>query len=914
MSSARHDYQQFLAWLHKPERGVSEDTRRLANLVELNFDRVTASTRAQSRRSVLLAAIARESLAAASIELPAVAGAVQAGAWEWKALDSLTVGPFRGFRVPETFEFPKRITMFYGPNGSGKTSLCEALELALLGSVDEASAKRIQPQRYFANLHENRYEIPVLTARDALGQKVGVTAESETYRFCFIEKNRIDNFSRIAAKTAGEKKDLIASLFGMEQFHDFVTNFNESIDGQLSLIAVRQQELVTRRAALQRDQMIVDGEAQASQAISLEEEAYAEAFTTGLTYTQLLALVGSDEVPGRLHHLNAQLDGPTPGLYGLSSAQLLAAYQAADNEQNRLEDASRRLATKSGETSFQSLYNAVLGLQATMPDNCPACGTPITGDYRVTRDPYVQARDGLVQLKDLADLQAELAGVRQAWETASRGLASVLSNFAQRFGADTSSQDERLRYLSMPGVDHSKAWWRTSYEQPQGGKSMAQKIVDMAIECEKLDAQANVVLASRMQMTQERARLMQAAQNIAAFQARRTELTKQVAVARQTIANFDQANTQLIEEVRQESLLIARDNRIKVAYDDFLRLLRQFRAELPGTLIAGLNTTALDIYNEFNRRDHDGDKLAALRLPTGEDGRIELAFRAAPQTFVDALHVLSEGHVRCIGVAILLAKALHVQAPTIIFDDAINAIDTEHREGIREAIFQSDRFATTQIIVTCHSSEFIKDLQNHVAAAQWTAYYFMPHLGDYRPRVKGNEHTFNYLLQARAALDMGDWRNALGASRQALEMLTDKVWKWLGKNELGQLTVPLAGRGAEPALRNLCEALKKRLEDARTFVHQDKPAVVQRLGAILGVPAPSNVWLYLNKGTHEEANRDDYDPNLVRTIVENLEALNELQFRSMPVAIANAAQAAVTEAVRASAFVAPQSNQQSRTP
>lgn len=87
--------------------------------------------------------------------------------WAWSALHSLTVGHFRGFRVAETFNFPQRITMFYGPNGSGKTSLCEALELALLVAVDEASAKRIPAQRYFANLLENRYEAPTLAARGA---------------------------------------------------------------------------------------------------------------------------------------------------------------------------------------------------------------------------------------------------------------------------------------------------------------------------------------------------------------------------------------------------------------------------------------------------------------------------------------------------------------------------------------------------------------------------------------------------------------------------------------------------------------------------------------------------------------------------------------------------------------------------
>lgn len=241
--------------------------------------------------------------------------------------------------------------------------------------------------------------------------------------------------------------------------------------------------------------------------------------------------------------------------------------------------------------------------------------------------------------------------------------------------------------------------------------------------------------------------------------------------------------------------------------------------------------------------------------------------------------------------------------PTIIFDDAINAIDTEHREGIREAVFQSARFANVQILVTCHSSEFIKDLQNHIGAGRWTAYYLMPHVGDHRVRVEGNEISFNYLVQARAAVDIGDWRSALSASRQSLEMLTDKMWKWLGKHELGQLTLPLAGRGAEPALRNLCEALKKRLDEARTFVHPDKPAVIHGLSAVLGIPAPSNVWMYLNKGTHEEANRDDYDANLVQTIVENLESLDKLQLRSMSTVMADAAQAAVAAVAAAAGHV-----------
>jgi hypothetical protein len=54
--------------------------------------------------------------------------------------------------------------------------------------------------------------------------------------------------------------------------------------------------------------------------------------------------------------------------------------------------------------------------------------------------------------------------------------------------------------------------------------------------------------------------------------------------------------------------------------------------------------------------------------------------------------------------------------PAHRFDDVINAIDHDHRSGIRETIFESDHFAHTQLIVTCHSHEFIKDIQQQLPA------------------------------------------------------------------------------------------------------------------------------------------------------------------------------------------------------
>lgn len=85
-------------------------------------------------------------------------------------------------------------------------------------------------------------------------------------------------------------------------------------------------------------------------------------------------------------------------------------------------------------------------------------------------------------------------------------------------------------------------------------------------------------------------------------------------------------------------------------------------------------------------------------------------------------------------------------------------------------------------------------------------------------------------------------------------MLSEKVWRWLVSHELGLLNLQLAGVGAEPGLSNLCDALRKRLEEATTFNYANKPVLLAAYGRILGIPAANLVWNYLNNGTHEEAN------------------------------------------------------------
>lgn len=423
MGTARQDFERFVRWMHEPETRPPEDVRRFANLVLANFDAVARMARQHNNRSQLLARFARESLAQASGDLPPMAEATPQGAWPWTRLRSLTLGPFRGFREPQGFDLSKRLVLCYGPNGSGKSSLCEALEYVLRGSVEEAGSKRVGEAEYLANIHAARFDAPVLTATDAHGREVQVRADEDAFRFFFVEKNRIDNFSRIAATPPGRKTDLIATLFGMDQFNDFASHFNESMDAVLTLETTAQIALNGARRALRTDEETVAGEPEKLRTEDQVATDYAAVFAQGLTFEGLQQLVGSDDAPGRLQELDARLRAETPTIMGLTREGVAQAYANADGGAEMLAATTRDLEAKRNQISFRDLFAAVQQLRATDSEHCPACLTPLA---QATRNPFERAEAGLQELAELANMEADRERISGALAEAGRTLRAEL--------------------------------------------------------------------------------------------------------------------------------------------------------------------------------------------------------------------------------------------------------------------------------------------------------------------------------------------------------------------------------------------------------------------------------------------------------------------------------------------------------
>lgn len=866
MASIRAEYQRFLAWLSG--RNVSDNAKRMANLVFANLDHLAEVGATRRARSARLTPIALDHLLATSANIQQQIGPDVHEQLVGR-LHTLSVGPFRGFMRQETFDLSREITLIYGANGTGKSSFCEALEAAMLGSISEAKVKRVDHRLYCNNARLRRHTLPVLTSTLGDAHAMVVSANEDAYRFCFIEKNRLDDFARIAARTPSDQRQLIATLFGVDQFNEFVRGFNPTLDDNLNLWGIKSQTLTARRAQLAASEQVIRLNPEKLAELDRDETALAQRIWQGKTFTEVSDwLFGNAQQQGRLPYVQGLLDAAPPQVHGITQANLSAALTEAYSIDALLRAATSHLAARAGDVSYTQLYRAVLQLSEGATA-CPACGTDLG---QVSRNPFDNARAGLQQLAELAAIQSQEQQHRQ---TLNSLLQSLLSNMSAAIRAVSIICPEKLKVANFPvlPVIADGAWlqpWADNNHRAWNS------LLELVASVELRDLENQNVLAYRKQLAEERDRLEGWRSEIERYRTIRITTQQTFLQAQAAIAQFEEANRELVAEVAAEAEVIAHHRVIKASYDEFLAALRLYLDGLPALLLQGLGQRARDLYNSFNRDDPPADLLHALSLPLAENGKIEIEFSAEPGVRYDALIILSEGHIKCLGLAILLAKNIEQGCPVVIFDDVVNAIDDEHRNGIWRTFFEENLLAGKQVILTSHAEEFLHRIQQELGvqrAQLIKAYKFLPHEGGHHLRVDTNPPTKNYLMLAQAALAAEEKRDAMRHSRPAIESVTDRLWTWLGRQGDGSLELKLGGPRANWELNNKCSKLRSALRRIPN-PHVAMPTVLAAFDDLLGINGSSIEWGYLNSGTHDAQRDHEFDRATVRTIVEAATALD----------------------------------------
>ena len=231
---------------------------------------------------------------------------------------------------------------------------------------------------------------------------------------------------------------------------------------------------------------------------------------------------------------------------------------------------------------------------------------------------------------------------------------------------------------------------------------------------------------------------------------------------------------------------------------------------------------------------HPGEDLDSVSIEPWTAKGLELAIEFYGSRQRPPHGVLSESHLNSLAIALFLAMAesFNERIGFLLLDDVINSFDVEHRGRLAELL--ADGFAGWQLIVLTHDQQFYEHLSRR--APSWRKLEFTSWSYASGPRTTHYETT-GILRGAQERLESGDVPGAATKARRALEELLQEVCEALwaplpfrrgqanDKREIGELF-----KGVRRTLKERAKPLLDRLEPLFKNLEAD-------VGATLNVAA-----------------------------------------------------------------------------
>lgn len=875
MSKALTEFKRFLS---KELGGMSQFEKKLSGLILKNFDEISAVGTAKGQRGKLVAKLVQNAGDGATEDFDLEEEGAGHAVGMVSSLSRITVGNFRGFSDTHSFSLTKKYTFAYGPNGTGKSSLCEAFEYCLLGSIQEADNKRIDVASYIKNSITGLSARPVLKVMGADGKEVDVVADPTTYEFCFIEKNRIDGFARVAANTASTQQTRLASLFGLDQFNGFATQFNDNFENYLDCVGQKIKLLKDKEKQTAGHKQMLELLPAKEKEVIEKTEVLLKKYDGIKTLVDLkIHISGTGETDGILAKTNSDI-AKLVALKTVADPSIDLIVSGGQKLSELLKErtaAKQFLAGYKDQLSLRDLYVAIIANKERYADKCPACESPvhIDGALAVPVNPYVNAENKVKQFDEAMKKEARIVKIKEELDSGWMSLNGKIERLPDLAKAVSFQDGQKIDALYEAAGKVMDAMSLEEFVIFLTSQASLLRIFKEAVTAfnssiEKSKAEVNALKSKALSLTKD-------LEEIAAISASAKSVADSKDIATTAIAKFNEENATLIKEAEAEKPIVERNMKYQTAYERVREKLLAYNAGLPLALAANLNEKTLKFYNAINKHDHYSDQLVNLSLPTATGKKIEIEFEKGKK--LDALQVLSEGHIRCLGLAILLAKIVRDDLPFLIFDDVVNSIDDEHRTGIIELVLGNEEVNRRQLIITTHGEDFVKRLENFVPKKDHPNLVnridFLVPTEPKKISVKLDSPR-SYLVVAQRQFDEGRIRDSLSQVRRSFEEILNRLWKKIAaKGHNVQLKLGLRAPGVAPDLMALANGLHEYLSKKEVQVFQEVlPLLSQMLGR---EKTHAEEWNYLNKGTHEEDRETEFDAVLVKEMIALVEQMDE---------------------------------------
>ena len=779
-----------------------------------------------------------------------------------KKLNVLEVDSFRGFSVSRTFNLDKQYVFLYGPNGSGKSSFSEALEYGLLGIIEEADANKIKLSTYIKNTATKKGKKPTITCTYEDGSEDEAIIDYDAYRFAFVEKNRIADFSHISVLNSKNQNERIAALFGLSAFNEFVQGFTTNFDEKYLTTSSVTEKLFEEKK-LSRD----------SKEKQLQESKDELNRIKDLLVEEIAKLKKQEitEVDSALDYL----DNPTTGVLTVKIAERDKLYvtpipvEYIKNFINYILELQKNLKTVNEnrnklsdmalQVNYKNLYEIISELEETT--SCPACGTKLT---IAERNPYKYAKE---QLKTFTEIELIQKKINEAAQNARDNIREILDfisgnkEFIKLLQIKTDNMvSVELEDIRMY-VDAVSKWFEFCEELKGFDKIVAQNKI------EEYNKAAN---KSNSEYDQQVAELSAVRNALVTLKTQMNEKEQIIRRFQKEIKEFDEQSEDTIKKIQAEKRICEFNVKIVEAYNKIIGSLVNYNNELPRQIAQDLEQKIVDYYNTINQNDADFEKIEELILPDATSDKMHITF--ADGSTSEALQVLSEGHIKILGLSILLAKAVHDNLNFIIFDDIVNAIDDDHRNGVADLLMNHVDFANTQIILSTHGDQFIFKLQDKLGQKRVKenaiVYKFIPADSlEERGVIVEYSDSKTPLMAAEEKYNKNETKDAASKCRQAMECVAYNLWNLIAKSSDAMISVGMRSPKSLPDLSSIVDGLIKKTGKIKGM--EDINAELKSL------KEPGN-WRVLNKGTHYEDEQKEFERTDVKCVYDHLVKLDDM--------------------------------------
>ncbi|WP_410481688.1 AAA family ATPase [Pseudomonas plecoglossicida] len=624
------------------------------------------------------------------------------------ALDYLSVKNFRGFGEfgPDDkgsfIRFSKLKNIFYAPNGGGKSSLCEALEFGTTGDIKEASRRKTRVKQYIAR-GDIRHQL-LLMGADKLPVKPSISWSS-----CFIDRNRLQEFSLLGSKDTGSvESDVLATLFGLEELQEVIARF------------VRPESF-SLRTFMRADQAeaLEQLERTGSSLAQLRRRHRAELQESISHICELLGLRSDQEFDIRrkvlrlrktieMHIRGAERLRAAKAPFAIPLRQVKRFCAIAQCLLRRRDDIETVFLQRASEVNYRAVFEALEAIeQLQAGETCPACLTPLN---KVMVNPFERARGQLHALGALESLkQSKLRNDARIALWASR-VSTAMSAVKGNAYADVPCS------LKMEDLEAVLAEFHAATDRSEVAPSVLDSFLRLCeVSAEQIEAYLRACERKRRDVDQAEAQAARLEARVVQLKAIDESLKQLFERKTRAESGYRAGNGQMADLVRQKAALLndAVDNShfnqllkdLEAEYRTLYRDLLDYKLELEKARIIGIEAKAAEYYRAINNHDDDHEQIASLSFDRQADSyRIKIT--NVDGSLLDAFAVLSEGHLRALGLSILLAMAEKNNFPLIVFDDVVNAIDTEHRSNIIDLFFSDAYLRRIQMVVTTHDRLF----------------------------------------------------------------------------------------------------------------------------------------------------------------------------------------------------------------